>query len=245
MKPAIAPNWSTEREPTLDVYLLGLLEFEASLALQEWVQHDLASSETRNGTLLICEHPPLLTVGREGSREHILCEPRDLISREIDVRWLNRGGGCILHAPGQLAIYPCLPVQRLRMGLSDYSRRLEAAVIGACQEQQVPAWQRPDAAGVWCRGGQVAQIGAAVRSGISQHGMFVNVSPRLDTQRWVRTPTGDRVTSIAAQTMRPLEMPKIRESLIRHLAQQLNYHRYHLYTGHPGLKRTRRAVAYA
>lgn len=91
----------------------------------------------------------------------------------------------------------------------------------------------------------MAQVGAAVRSGISYHGMFVNVSPRMDTQRWIRTPSGERVTSMAAQRMRPTEMPVVRESLIRHLAEQLGYHRTNLYTGHPLLKRTRKVVAYA
>lgn len=241
----IADPWTAPREPALDVYLLGLLDFDASLFLQDRVLEELNRDENASGTLLLCEHPPLLTVGREGSQAHIVCEPGDLVARQIEVRWLNRGGGCLLHAPGQLALYPLLPLTRLGIGLTDFRSRLEQAVINVCQELHVPAWSREEAPGVWCRGGQVAQVGAAVRSGISHHGMFVNVSPRMDTQRWIRTPCGERVTSIAAQRMRPTEMPVVRESLIRNLAEQLGFTRTNLYTGHPLLKRTRKVVAYA
>lgn len=245
MTSKVADPWKVTREPALDVYLLGLLDFDAGLFLQERLLEDAVRDETPTGTLLLCEHPPLLTIGREGSQAHINCEPGNLISRQIEVRWLNRGGGCLLHAPGQLAVYPVLPLARRGIGLADFRNRLEQAAALVCRELHVPAWLRDDFPGVWCRGGQVAQVGVAVRSGVGYHGMFVNVSPRMDFQRWIRTPSGERVTSIAAERMRPTEMPVVRESLMRHLAEQLGFTRTNLYTGHPLLKRTRKVMAHA
>lgn len=99
-------------------------------------------------------------------------------------------------------------------------------------------------AGVWGRGGQLAQLGVAIHSGVSSQGLFVNVSPRMDLLRLVRSGTG-RVTSLSAERRLPTAMPAVRESLIRRLAARLDFERYHLYTGHPLLRRTKRVVAYA
>src|SRR5712692_5787675 len=94
-------------DSVLQVYLLGSVDFEAALALQRLLAYRVAGDRS-NAALLICEHPPLITVGRHGSRAHILCEPEELRARRWRVRWVNRGGGSILHVPGQLAIYPVL-----------------------------------------------------------------------------------------------------------------------------------------
>lgn len=228
----------------LEVYLLGLVDFDAALALQERLVLDIAQQDDGRGALLICEHPPLITIGREGSRADLCCDPAELASREIEVRWLSRGGGALIHLPGQLAAYPLLPLARRGWGLFNYRERLELALLDVCRETRVRAWREPDKAGIRCRGGMVAHLGAAVRWGISSHGLFVNVTPQMDALRMVRT--GDRrSTSLSTELGLPVQMPAVRESLIRSLAERLDYERYHLYTGHPLLRRTRRVVAYA
>lgn len=232
------------QEAALEVYLLGFVDFDACLHLQERLAADVAERNDGHAALLVCEHPPLITVGREGSREHILCEPGELVSRQIDVRWLNRGGGCIVHVPGQLAVYPIVPLTVRSLGLAAYRERLEQAVMDACHELLVPTTRSREQAGVWGRHGQLAQLGVAVRSGVSSHGFFVNVSPRMDALRLVES-VGGRQSSLAAERMRVTSMHAVRESLVRNLAARLGYGRYHLYTGHPLLKRARRVVAYA
>ncbi len=244
MVPA-APHPFSVLKPALEVYLLGLVDFEAALFLQDRLATGLGERADAAGAVLVCEHPPLITVGREGSRADFCCSPEELTSREIAVRWLNRGGGCVSHAPGQLAIYPIIPLERRHLGLVDFRNHLEAAVVDACVELQIPASQRPDEPGVWCRAGQVAQIGIAVRNGVSYHGAFVNVCPRPDLMRLTRGLAGARLSSLAAQGLRPVSMAPVRESLVRNLAARLDYPRYHLYTGHPLLRRTKKVVAYA
>ena len=264
-------DWSLRTEPSLEVYLLGLVDFDAALFLQERLLHEISQRDDGSGALLICEHPPLVTIGREGSRTQIACEPEELVSRRMDVRWLNRGGPSLVHAPGQLAAYPIVPLMRRGLGLVAFRDRLESAVIDTCGELRVPAWRHPEHAGVWCRCGKLASFGAAVRSGVSYHGMFVNVCPNLQLMRLVRSPAAAiadepqttclpdaahkpcgpgwdsdlRVTSLAAQRVKPTAVHTVRESLIRRIADRLCYGRHHVYTGHPLLKRTRRIVAYA
>jgi lipoyl(octanoyl) transferase len=236
--------WDLPREASLEVHLLGLVDFDACLYLQERIVAEIDGRNDGRGALLVCEHPSLITVGREGSRSHIVCPPEELVARQMEVRWLSRGGGCIAHVPGQLAAYPIIPLDRRNLGLAALREKIEQAVIDSCGELRVDAWRQPESAGVWSRGGQLAQLGLAVRSGISSQGLFVNVNPRMDALRLIRAGTG-RITSLSAERRTPTTMSSVRESLIRRLAARLDYERYHLYTGHPLLRRTRRVVAYA
>lgn len=240
------PIWPAIPETALEVYLLGLVDFDACLFLQERLLMEVTQRDDGHGVLLVCEHPPLITIGREGSRVDIACSPEELRARQLDVRWLNRGGGAIVHMPGSLAIYPIIPLQRRDLGLADYRQRVELATVDVCQEMRVPAWQDPHVPGVTCRGGRLAQFGAAVRNWVSSHGMFLHVAPALQPLRLIRPETGDpRLTSIAAERLRPTSMAGARESAVRRFAERLDYQRYHVYTGHPLLRRTRRVVAYA
>src|SRR5690606_4207597 len=127
------------------------------------------------GMLLLCEHPPLITIGREGSRGQILLSDAELEARQIDVRWIGRGGGAVMHVPGQLAMYPILPLQRLGLGIADFRDRLDAAVMAVCRQLRIPAKRLPDASGIWSRGGQVARFGASLTGGVTLHGAWLDV----------------------------------------------------------------------
>lgn len=236
---------SMTRRQSLDVYLLGLVDFESCLWLQERLADEIAGRRDRCGALLVCEHPPLVTMGREASYAHLACEPGEFVVRNMDVRWLNRGGGAIVHGPGQLAAYPILPADRLGFGLTELRARLELSLLDICRELHVSAWREATEPGVWCRCGRLAALGVAVRSGVTHHGLFVNVSPSMDLQRMVTLPSGARVSSLTAQRQRPTSMHSVRESLIRNLSARFGYESFHVYTGHPSLQRTRQVVAIA
>lgn len=236
-------NSKPSRTSSLEVYLLGVVDFDSATALQDRLVYETSGRDDGQGTLLLCEHPPLLTVGREGSRSDILVEQHELTSRQMEVRWLNRGGGSMVHALGQLAVYPILPLDRLGIGLADYRRRLEEAVIDVCRELRVPANRDEVEPGVWCRCGQVAEIGVAVKSWVSYHGMFINVAPAMELMRLVgRRKSARRVTSLSAQRLRRTSMHTVREAVVRRLVERLGFERFHIYTGHPLLKRTRKPV---
>ncbi len=240
----ISPTGSSSgalRRESLDVYLLGLVDFESCVALQEIILQELSTR-----VLLVCEHLPLLTIGREGSHAHITCERQELTARQIETRWINRGGGCLIHAPGQIAFYPILPLNRIGMGLDQYRNSLEETVLRVAGELRIPAERAVGTSGVVGRTGQFAHIGSAVKSWISYHGMFVNVQPRLDWIRLVQSnPTGLRATSLEVERMSRIGMHSVRESLFRHFAALAGYQQYYLYTGHPLLRRTRRKFVHA
>lgn len=228
---------------SLEVHLLGLVDHASCLQLQERMAFDIAGRRDTQGALLLCEHPPVITIGREGRALDVLADERTLESCEIDVKWITRGGGCIVHAPGQLSIYPILPLDRLAIRLPDYRERLESAVIDTCRELHVASKRQAEAPGVWGRAGQLAHFGAGVKSWVTTGGIHLNVRPESSFLRLVdANRLGVRSTSLEATLARPVGDAVVREALIRYICARFGYNRRHIYTGHPLLKRTRRLV---
>ena len=118
--------------PPLEVYLLGLVDFEDVLLLQRRIVYELG--EGRGASLVLCEHPPTISVGRSGSRAHIAPDDDTLRALGIRVHWVSRGGGCVLHLPGQLAAYLAIPLQEHGLTLSRYLDGLHEAVLGVLEE---------------------------------------------------------------------------------------------------------------
>jgi len=228
----------------LEVYLLGRVDFDAAMFLQERMINEVQQRSDRYGVLLLCEHPPLVSIGRDGTLSDLLAEPEEFDAREIPIRRVNRGGGTLMHAPGQIAAYLILPLDRLDdMGVAEYQQRLTNALVQSAHEQRVTAHATAQPPGVECRCGQFGWIGSTVQSWTSSHGVYLNVNPVLDTLRLVRSvPARGRIASMSQQRMRPLPMHRVRESLVRHLADQFGYEDMHPFTGHPLLSRTHRKV---
>jgi lipoyl(octanoyl) transferase len=228
---------------SLDVFLLGTVDLGSAIELQDRLRRDVIGRTDSHGAILVCEHPPSITIGREGSFADVLVDPSELISRKMEVRWLNRGGGAFVHLPGQLSAYVVVPLERLKLGLLAFRSALEGSLVATAADLKVPAEPSKVMPGASCRCGQFAFIGAAVRDWVSYGGLHVNVSlaqEPLDLIRWSSSDV--RMTSLSAQRTRPVAMSTVRESLIRNLAAALGYDGFHLYTGHPLLHRSSRKV---
>jgi lipoyl(octanoyl) transferase len=202
---------------------------------------DVSGRSDRQGFLLVCEHPPLISLGRDASRLHVPLTDEELASRELALRWTSRGGDAVFHAPGQLAIYPLLPLDRIGIGIVEFRRRLETAIIAVCHELRLAA-KRRDEPGVWTRYGQVAAIGAGVRSWVSHHGAFFNVTIDPGLLKLIAHPSGQSQTTLQALRLRPVSMNQVREAVVRHVARAFDYESVHTYVGHPLLRRTRQRV---
>ncbi len=245
MNPATADQRisSPKASSSLDVFLLGTVEVGAMLELQERLRTEISVRTDSHGTILICEHPPSITIGREGSFADVLVEREELVSRGIEVRWLNRGGGTFVHLPGQVSVYVMIPLDRRYMDLHHFRAAMENSLIATAADIKVIAERAATAPGATCRCGQFAFIGASVRDWVSYGGMHVNVSlpqEALDLVRW--TDSDIRITSLSAQRTRPTAISTVRESLMRNLATALGYENFQLFTGHPLLRRSSRKV---
>lgn len=223
---------------TLQVYLLGQVEFDAALALQRLLVYQVAGDRDR-AALVLCEHPPLITVGRHGSRAHILCEQDELDARGCPVRWVNRGGGCLLHAPGQVAVYPILALDRHGLGLHAYLNRLHQVLADVLDDFQIRGGTHPDLSGLWVGQRPIASVGVAVAGWVTYYGAALNINPDLEPYRIVRSgaPGDGPMTSLERERRAPLRPSLVRERLIEHFAARFGFIRTALFFSHPSLVR--------
>ncbi len=227
----------------LEAYLLGQLDFPAALAMQRQLVYQVAGERGR-AALLLCEHPPAITVGRQGSRAHILYQPEELKALRWPVRWVNRGGGCLLHLPGQLAIYPILPLDRLDLGLQAYLDRLAQVIVDVLSDLGVVATIGPGAVTVGNR--PIAALGVAVRNWVTYYGAAFNINPNLEALRRVRTAGGaEPMTSLQRERRAPLREALVRERFLEHFAKRFGFGRLSLFFQHPALGRKAESGAVA
>jgi lipoyl(octanoyl) transferase len=229
---------ATAAHPVLQVYLLGLVDFDVALAFQRRLVFEIAGDRSA-AALILCEHPPLITVGREGSWGHILCTPEELLARRWPVRWVNRGGGCLLHLPGQMAIYPILALDRLGLGVQDYLDRLHAVLLALLDDFSIYGHCRPAQPGIWVARRPIASIGVATRNWVAYFGAALNVNPDLKPYQLVQTagPAGGTMTSIACERHSALRSALARERLLEHFTDRFRFARTSLFFDHPLLKR--------
>jgi lipoyl(octanoyl) transferase len=225
----------TASEPAIETFLLGQIDFDTALALQHRLVFESGGRADGQIALLLCEHAPLVTIGRLGSRAHVRLPPRELASRRLDVRWVNRGGGALVHGPGQLAVYPILPLQWHHFTVGQYLARLQRGIVATLAELGIAGTTREGSHGVWGRSGQLVFFGAAVKSWTTYLGAYINVDPQMRDLRAIQTdPQADTpASSLAAERRQKINMASVRATLIPQLAAALGCERYHLYTGHP------------
>jgi lipoyl(octanoyl) transferase len=213
---------------------LGRLDYGTALRLQQQLV-ELRHQQRIGDVLLLLEHPPVLTLGRNADRSNILATDEMLAQRGVDVVETNRGGDVTYHGPGQLVGYPIVDLRAAtpRMGAIDYVRKLEEVLIRVCAEFQIFADRVPGRTGVWTRSGgsiaekKIAAIGVHISRGITSHGFAFNVTADLADFGWI-VPCGisDRqVTSLDLETglsSRQLPMEDIANRVARQFGRVFN-----------------------
>ena len=231
------PLSAESQSPAVETFLLGQVPYLRCLELQERLREQVSRRDDGQIVVLMCEHPAVITIGRGGRPSQVTASGRTLRSRQIETHWINRGGGCLVHCPGQLAIYPILPLRWHDFSPGEYLQRFQAALAETLTELGVQIQPQPGRYGVWGRTGQIAAVGVAVRDWITWHGAYLNVSPALGLFHLVESdPLGHTpMGSIAAERCGVVRMATVRAVLLQHLTEAFGCDRYHLYTGHPWL----------
>ncbi len=241
---------SPESAPfAVQFHLLGTVPFEDFLVLQQRLVFEAGGHDDGRITVLLCEHPTLISIGRGGSRGHIRLTNEQLRLRQLPVRWVSRGGGCVLHGPGQIAVYPIVPLAWHGWTVGQYVNRLRVALTGMLEDLGVHR-EGPDApGGIWGRSGQLVSWGLAVRHWITCHGAHVNVNPPMTHYPFVdvvdplKIDSGKKSTMgcLLAERRQSMLVPRVRAAFIPRFAAALGTERYYLMTGHPLLVESRRA----
>jgi lipoyl(octanoyl) transferase len=176
---------------------LGRIPYAEGLAIQQQVVAARKAGQIGD-TLLLLEHPPVLTLGRNASRSNVLASDEFLAQRGIELHEINRGGDVTYHGPGQLVGYPIIDLRGdlpgkkgPHLGPVDYVRLLEEVLIRTCGDFGVMAQRIPKLTGVWTIAGgsiqekKVAAIGVHVSQGVTSHGFALNVTTDLRDFEWI------------------------------------------------------------
>lgn len=168
----------------LRVAWLGRVAYREAWALQRRLVEARAAGEMGDVVLLL-EHEPVLTIGRNGDERHVLATPRQLARRGIEVIRVERGGEVTYHGPGQLTAYPILRLGDRGLLIRPLVRALEEAMIGTCAALGVEAFRRDGHPGCWVAGRagaaprKIGALGIRIERGVSFHGIALNVDPEL------------------------------------------------------------------
>jgi lipoyl(octanoyl) transferase len=157
---------------------LGLRPYREVWELQRRL-HEAVREGREPDTWIVCEHMPVVTLGRQARNENVLLQASELARRGIDVVAVERGGDVTYHGPGQLVVYPIRRLERFRE-VVPLVRALEAAVLDACARYGIGAERWSEHSGVWIGRNQICAIGLAVQQMVSLHGIALNVSTELD-----------------------------------------------------------------
>lgn len=170
----------TSRETrSLEIRRLGTIAYGDALALQERVR-DARLEGTVSDTVLLCEHPDVITFGRSARPEH--APPEEELERAgYEVFRVNRGGDVTYHGPGQIVGYPILDLGAGTPDIGLYLRSLEGVLIETLADFGVASQRREGYTGVWVDGRRkIASIGVGVRRWVTMHGFALNVSCDLE-----------------------------------------------------------------
>ncbi len=179
--------------------LPGLTPYAEALALQRGLLERRQLGEVPD-TLLLLEHPPVITLGRNAADSGVVAPPDMLRALGVEVHRVERGGQATWHGPGQVVGYPICDLRGLGLGAAAWVHTLEATMIRAAATLGVEAGRRPGITGVFTHRGKIGAIGVRISRGVSYHGFALNVDPDLSHYRLI-VPCGMAgvpVTSVAA-----------------------------------------------
>jgi len=206
---------SDTRRPLM-VRALGVVPYAEGLELQSELVRDRRAGDIPD-TLLLLEHPHVLTLGSSSDPAHVLADEAERERLGIELFESGRGGDVTYHGPGQLVAYPILDLKPDRKDLHRYLRDLETVLIGVASSFDLQAERREGLTGVWTEIGKLAAIGVRVSSGwITSHGVALNVSTDLGYFDTI-VPCGISdwdVTSLERELARSVSMQEASESLV-------------------------------
>jgi len=227
-------------EGMIEYLYLGRVAYDEALRLQAELVEQRYQGRVGN-VLLLLEHPPVLTLGRNANRANVLASDAMLAARGVTLHQINRGGDVTYHGPGQLVGYPIFDLRTLhntsgsRMGPVDFVRQMEEALIRLCGVYGVRAGRIPGLTGVWCgvpepqlsskesprASAKIGAIGIHVSRGITSHGFAFNVTTNLDDFRLINPCgiTDKPVTSLEREITDPVRMPTL-EAIADQAARQ-------------------------
>lgn len=201
---------------------LGLVSYSDAWALQQRLAA-ARKSGLIDDVFLLCEHPHVITLGRNANRQNLLASEQVLRQKAVELHATNRGGDVTYHGPGQIVGYPILNLAGIKRDVGWYVRTLEEAMIRASADFGATAYRVPGKTGIWVQAGgseeKLAAIGVHISRWVTSHGFAYNVSTDLRYFDLI-VPCGiaDRkATSLEKLLARSVSLEEVKPRLTRHL----------------------------
>lgn len=205
------------------MYHLGTVDYADAFRLQKRLQHSRIEGLIGD-TVLLLEHPPVITLGRRGNRGNVLVTEAWLGERGIEIVHADRGGDVTFHNPGQIVAYFIINIVALRESLYRYVHSLEEIVIQALADFQIQGARDEKHPGVWVGREKICAIGLHLSRGVSAHGFALNVNNDLSLASCI-SPCGLRdrgVTSISGLLSQAIDIQSVVKVLLQKMENILN-----------------------
>ena len=201
---------------------LGLVSYADASSLQQRLAA-ARKSGLIDDVFLLCEHPHVITLGRNANRQNLLASEHVLRQKAVELHATNRGGDVTYHGPGQIVGYPILNLAGIKRDVGWYVRTLEEAMIRASADFGATAYRVPGKTGIWVQAGaseeKLAAIGVHISRWVTSHGFAYNVSTDLRYFDLI-VPCGiaDRkATSLEKLLRRSVPLEEVKPRLTGHL----------------------------
>ena len=208
---------------TYNILDLGKSDYNDAWELQKKLQSQRISGQI-DDQLLLVEHFPVYTLGKNTPREHLLTKESDNIS----IIQTDRGGDITFHGPGQLVGYPILDLNQYKRSITWYMRELEQLIIDVLKEYDISAERKKGLTGTWVKDKKIAALGVRISKWVTMHGFSLNINPDLKYYQGI-IPCG--ITDYGVTSMFDLlgddvpAMSEIKETLVQHFIAKFSVYK--------------------
>ena len=223
----------------LDARLFGIVPYREALDYQRFLCEERRADRIGD-TLLLLEHPPVITLGTRGDRSDILVDEASLRAAGGDIVEIERGGQVTYHGPGQLVGYLIVNLYEHQRKVKLFVSNIERSIIEWLAERHhIEARVDPTNVGVWVGDEKIAAVGISIKGGVTMHGFALNLNTDLSHFSWI-VPCGivDKgITSVAALRGVAVDMAEAKTSMAATVARVFGYESYSFaeYAGLPVL----------
>ena len=203
----------------IDIQDLGKLLYKKTWNYQKELLKKRSKNEI-NDTLILVEHEPVFTLGKNADENHILQNCPD----NIKTYHIERGGDVTYHGPGQLVGYPILDLRNYKKSISWYMRSLEQVIIDTLFDYNITANRKKGLTGVWCNNEKIAALGVRVSRWITMHGFSLNIDPNLNHYKNI-IPCGifeHGVTSMSGVLNKTVDYEHVKKTIIKKFLYQFS-----------------------
>ena len=204
---------------SLNIIDLGLIEYQRALVIQKTLVKERLDNSILD-TLLLLEHPHVITLGRQ-------TKPEDVLENSIPIVEIDRGGSATYHGPGQLIGYIIMDLKSKGISVPTLISKIHKSMILTLEELDINAKRKKKSPGVWIEQKKIASVGLSVRNWITYHGFSLNIDTDLDKFMSIRPCGYDSqiMTSINSMKKEKVSKELIKSSIIKNFAKVFEYYK--------------------